>query len=64
MSEDIVGNFETKIKDVLKGFRHKNEVQQAFKENLIEHKTENEELTEFTENVLFTTFQNLLQIKF
>ena len=45
-----------KSKDVLKGFRHKNEVQQAFKENLIEHKTENEELTEFTENVLFTTF--------
>lgn len=56
MSDDILGNFDTKIKEVLQDFRHKNEVQQAFKENLIEHKSENEELTERTEDILFTTF--------
>lgn len=38
MSDDIVGNFDTKIKEVLKDFRHRDEVAQAFKENLTTHR--------------------------
>lgn len=56
MSDDIVGNFDTKIKEVLKDFRHKNDVQEAFKENLDVNKESNEELVKRTEDILFTTF--------
>lgn len=56
MSDDIVGNFDTKIKDVLTQFRPLSEVAENFKQNLTEHKSENEELVENAENVLFTTF--------
>lgn len=56
MSDDIVGNFDTKIKEVLKDFRHRDEVAQAFKENLTEHRQANERLVENSEDILFTTF--------
>lgn len=56
MSDDIVGNFDVKIKEVLKDFRHKDEVAQAFKENLTEHRQINEQLVENSEDILFTTF--------
>ena len=56
MSDDIVGNFDTKIKEVLKDFRHIDEVAQAFKENLSTHRKENERLVENSEDILFTTF--------
>ncbi|CDE59812.1 helicase domain-containing protein [Fusobacterium sp. CAG:439] len=56
MSDDIVGNFDTKIKEVLKDFRHRDEVAQAFKENLTEHRQANEQLVENSEDILFTTF--------
>ncbi len=56
MSDDIVGNFDVKIKEVLKDFRHRDEVAQAFKENLSTHRQENEELVENSEDILFTTF--------
>ncbi len=56
MSDDIVGNFDTKIKNVLKDFRHRDEVAQAFKENLSTHRKENEQLVENSEDILFTTF--------
>ena len=56
MSDDIVGNFDVKIKEVLQDFRHRDEVAQAFKENLIEHRQENEQLVENSEDILFTTF--------
>lgn len=56
MSDDIVGNFDTKIKEVLKDFRHRDVVAKAFKDNLTEHREDNEKLVEFTEDVLFSTF--------
>ncbi len=56
MSDDIVGNFDTKIKEVLKDFRHRDEVAQAFKENLSTYRQENEELVKNSEDILFTTF--------
>ena len=56
MSDDIVGNFDVKIKEVLKDFRHRDEVAQAFKENLSTHRKENEQLVENSEDILFTTF--------
>lgn len=56
MSDDIVGNFDLKLKEVLQQFRPIKEVAESFKQNLEEHKTENKELVEDTENTLFTTF--------
>ena len=56
MSDDIVGNFDTKIKNVLKDLRHRDEVAKAFKENLSTHRKENEQLVENLEDILFTTF--------
>lgn len=56
MSDDIVGNFDTKIKEVLTNFRHKNAVQQAFEENLGVNRVSNEELAKKSEDMLFTTF--------
>ena len=56
MSDDIVGNFDTKIKEVLKDFRHRDEVALAFKENLTEHRQANEQLVENSADILFTTF--------
>lgn len=56
MSDDIVGNFDTKLKDLLKEFRHANAVSEAFTDNLKEHKDSNETLVEHSEEILFTTF--------
>lgn len=56
MSDDIVGNFDMKIKEVLNDFRHRDEVAVAFKENLTEHRQSNEKLVENYEDALFTTF--------
>ena len=56
MSDDIVGNFDTKIKEVLQNFRSSTEVQDAFKNNLAVNKEANEELVDRTEDILFTTF--------
>lgn len=63
MSDDIVGNFDTKLKDVLQEFRHANTVQEAFKTNLTEHKTDNEKLVEHSEDILFTTFSKSIADK-
>ena len=56
MSDDIVGNFDLKLKEVLQQFRPLTEVAESFKENLEIHKTTNTEIVENTENILFTTF--------
>lgn len=56
MSDDIVGNFDLKLKEVLQQFRPLSDVAKSFKENLEEHKTSNTEIVENTENILFTTF--------
>lgn len=63
MSDDIVGNFDTKIKEVLKDFRHKDDVAQEFKENLTAHRQENQQLVENTEGILFTTFTKSISDK-
>lgn len=63
MSDDIVGNFDSKIKDVLQDFRHKNTVAEDFELNLSQHKEENTELVEHTEDVLFTTFSKTISDK-
>lgn len=56
MSDDIVGNFDLKLKEVLPQFEPLAEVAESFKQNLEEHKTTNTEIIENTENILFTTF--------
>ena len=56
MSDDIVGNFDAKLKDVLSEFRTANLVAESFYKNLREHKTSNEKLVSQTEDILFTTF--------
>lgn len=56
MSDDIVGNFDVKIKEVLKDFRHRDEVAQAFHKNLTTHRQTNEQLVADSEDILFTTF--------
>lgn len=56
MSDDIVGNFDLKLNEVLLNFRPSQEVAQSFKDTLQEHKTSNEEIVKDSENVLFTTF--------
>lgn len=63
MSDNILGNFDTKIKEVLKNFRHIDEVKLAFKENLTTHKIENEKLVENNEDILFTTFTKSISDK-
>ena len=64
MSDDIVGNFDTKIKDVLKDFRHKDEVEKSFIENLVTHREQNEQLVENSEEILFTSFTKSISDKF
>lgn len=56
MSDEIVGNFDLKLKEVLPQFRPLAEVAESFKQNLEEHKTSNTEIVENSENILFTTF--------
>lgn len=63
MSDDILGSFDTKIKEVLKDFRHRDIVAQSFKENLVTHREENKKLVENTEDMLFTTFSKSISDK-
>ena len=63
MSDDIVGNFDAKIKDVLQDFRHKDIVAQDFEHNLAEYKTANKRLVDTSEDVLFTTFTKSISSK-
>lgn len=63
MSDDIVGNFDSKIKDVLQNFRHIDIVKNDFHNNLTEHKTVNEQRVQNTEDILFTTFSKSIAEK-
>ncbi len=63
MSDDIVGNFDSKISEVLKEFRHVEDVSESFKDNLEMHKIQNENLVSNTEDVLFTTFSKSIADK-
>lgn len=63
MSDDIVGNFDLKLNEVLTKFRPVSEVAKGFIDNLREHKLSNEELVKDSENVLFTTFSKSIADK-
>ncbi len=63
MSDDIVGNFGSKLKDILQQFRNINDVAQDFKNNLSLHKQDNTELVKHTEDTLFTTFSKSISDK-
>lgn len=56
MSDDIVGNFDIAIEEVLKKFRHRDDVSKSFKENISAHKEKNEKIISHAEDMLFTTF--------
>lgn len=63
MSDNIVGNFDLKLKEVLEQFRPVADVAQSFKDTLKEHQASNEELVKDSENVLFTTFSKSIADK-
>lgn len=56
LSDDILGNFDADIDEILGQLRHHDTIQQHFQENLTVHKLENKELIEQVEKKLFTTF--------
>lgn len=56
MSDDILGNFDVDIDDVLSLTRHLNEVRQALQENLTDNEPENKRLVEDTQSSIFTSF--------
>lgn len=56
MSDDILGNFDANITDVLGSLRSKREIEEAFRENLIANKAANKELVRSAETTLFTSF--------
>lgn len=56
MSDDIVGNFDADIDDVLSKLRHRDTIQQLFRENLDRNKAENQQLVRSAETTLFTSF--------
>lgn len=56
MSDDIVGNFDVDIDEILSKLRHRDTIQQVFRENLDRNKAENKELVRSAETTLFTSF--------
>ncbi len=56
MSDNIVGNFDAPIGEVLAQIRNAGEIKAAFDENLMAHEIDNKRLTAQAENTLFTTF--------
>ncbi len=56
MSDDIVGNFDKSIDDILHEIRHSKEVEESFEANLKTHKNENKKIVSNAEDALFTTF--------
>lgn len=56
MSDDIVGNFDTKLEDVLKKRRSLGDIRTDFEENLETNRKTNEQIIATAESSLFTTF--------
>lgn len=56
MSDDILGNFDADIDEILGKLRHRDDIRESFRQNLLAHKTENKELVESVESSIFTTF--------
>lgn len=56
LSDDILGNFDTNIAEVLRKLRPAKEIETAFKENLLANKDGNKDLVRNAETTLFTSF--------
>ncbi len=56
MSDEIIGNFDLSVDDVLKFRRRPDIIQNEIEETLQRHRTENELIVERAESSLFTTF--------
>ena len=56
MSDPLVGNFDTSLAEILPQLREKEEIAQAFADNLQTHKPENKKRVAYAEEMLFTTF--------
>ena len=56
MSDDIVGNFDEKLSDVLQKRRTLSDIQNDFMTNMSVHKDTNAQIVSEAESVLFTTF--------
>ena len=56
MSDDIIGNFDVDIDEILSKLRHCDTIQQLFTENLTRNKAENKQLVRSAETTLFTSF--------
>lgn len=56
MSDDILGNFDADIKDVIGKLRSRKEIDEAFRNNLLSNKEGNKELVRSAETTLFTSF--------
>ncbi len=56
MSDDIVGNFDESLNDVLAKRRENKAIQEDFRKNLKEHRQDNEDVVLEAENELFTSF--------
>lgn len=56
VSDNIVGNFEASLEEILQKRRSLDKIQADFTENLASHQADNEETVANAEDVLFTTF--------
>lgn len=60
LSDNILGNFDADIDELLTAMRPSEVIRQAFRQNLSEHKQANVQLVEQTEQTIFTTFTDLI----
>lgn len=60
LSDNILGNFDANIDELLTAMRPSEVIRQAFRQNLSEHKQANVQLVEQTEQTIFTTFTDLI----
>ena len=63
MSDDIVGNFDTAIDEVLSKVRNPEDIQHSFEANLISNESANRQLISNAEDTLFTTFTKTIADK-
>lgn len=56
LSDHILGNFDAELDEVLKALRPGEVIRERFRQNLMEHKEQNLQLVEHTEQSVFTTF--------
>lgn len=56
MSDEIVGNFDSSIDEVLAQLRSRDEIQSSFDANLVIHESQNKQVVAQAEDTIFTTF--------